>query len=120
VREQLADRQLADARPFADARPVADVRPVEVLAQRVGEVQQPLVAQPQHQHRREGLRDRPDPVLRVPVRLMPRHAAAGTRPHRTAVPYDRCHQRRCPGFGLRHGDPVEQGAARFREQLFVR
>jgi hypothetical protein len=104
VRQQLGDR---------GARRLARV---QVLAQRIGEVQAALVAQPHDQHRDERLGQRADAVLGVAVRLVPLQHAPGPEPGLAAVAYHRRGQRRRPALGLADGDPMRQCTARGRQQ----
>ena len=104
VRQQLGDRR---------ARRLARVH---VLAQRVGEVQAALVAQPHDQHRDERLGQRADAVLGIAVRLVAVDHAPGPEPGLAAVSYHRRGQRRRPALGLADGDPVRQRTPRSRQQ----
>ncbi len=58
------------AEQLTDGRP-AHTRTGKVLLQRIVEVDQPLVPQPQHQNGRERLGDRADPVLRTGIGSVP-------------------------------------------------
>jgi hypothetical protein len=104
VRQQLGDRR---------ARRLARVH---VLAQRVGEVQAALVAQPHDQHRDERLGQRADTVLGIAVGLVAVDHAPGPEPGLAAVSYHRRGQRRRPALGLADGDPVRQRTPRGRQQ----
>ena len=104
VREQLGDRR---------ARRLARV---QVLAQRVGQVQAALIAQPHDQHRDKRLGQRADAELGVAVGLVPSQHAPGPEPGLAAVPDHRRGQQRRPALGLADGDPVRQRPARGRQQ----
>lgn len=92
----------------------------QMLLQRVPQVQQALVAQPHHQDGSEGLGDGPDPVLHVLVRSVTVHRGPGPVPDGSAAPHHGGDQRGRPALGLGDGDPVQQGAARPGEQVFLR
>ncbi len=98
---------------------VAHARPGQVLLQRVGQIDQALVAQPQDQDGREGLGDRADPVLRVGVRTMVLDTRTRPAPGRTPLPAHRGHQRRRPPVPLRHGDAVRQSTTGTGKQVFA-
>jgi hypothetical protein len=97
-------QQLGDGRAGGRAR-------FEVLAQRVGEVQAALVAQPHDEHGDERLGQRADPVLGAAVRLVPLEHAPGAAPGLAAIPGHRADQGRRPALGLADGYPVEERPA---------
>lgn len=105
-------QQLKDGRP---ARPCAG----EVLLQRIVQVDQALVPQPQNQNGRERLGDRTDPVLRIGVGSMPLDARTRPTPGRTPLSPHRGHQGRRAAVPLRDGDAVQQGASGTGKQVFV-
>lgn len=93
--------------------------PGQVPAQRVREVQQALVAQPHHQNGREGLGDRPDPVLHVPVRAVALDRGPGALPEHLPTARDGRHQGRCAPLALRDGEAVPQRAPGGGEQFQI-
>ena len=82
----------------------------QMQAERVGESQPALVAQPQDQDRHERLGDRADPVLGVAVGHVAVHGSPDVRPHHVAVADHRGHDRGCPALDLGGGELVQQGA----------
>jgi hypothetical protein len=101
VRQQLADGQLGRARG------------VEVPSDRVGQVEQALVAQPQHRDRDERLGDRACPVLHVRVGHRPGGAvgpAAPARPDQLPPAHQAGRHRRNPPARLFLRQPGGQQA----------
>ncbi len=105
VRQQLRDRGVA--RPRAG----------QMLAERVGERQQPLVTQAQHLNRDERLGDRADPVLQIPVGRPAVDRAPPVEPHRVAVAHHGGDDGRRPPLHLAGRQAVDQGTSRFGHQL---
>ena len=91
----------------------------KVLLQRIVQIEQTLVAQPQHQDGREGLGDRADAVLGVGVRPMPVDRAARARPDQLPVALHGGDERGRAPLGLGDGDAMQKGPPGGGEQLFT-
>ncbi len=89
----------------------------QVAPQRVGEVEQALVPQPQYEHGDEGLGDRADPVLDVGGRRVTVDHAAGAAPDQSPVPEHTGDHRGGAALGLGDGQAVQQRAAGGGEQF---